>query len=174
MTNAWRVVMHPSCERNWNVLSPITLLVAEFLMKTSLFWTKVYAKSIFLLELMWCEHSESIIHLSLSLTNLFVMHRMLHLSSSSPISSVTLAFGCFFFWSNNQLYCALLVTIVACQILVFWVTHGASIITPPLNNELARNHNDETHPSIGCQFCPFWANATWSHWPWLLTCLQRW
>jgi len=59
----------------------------------------------------------------------------------------------------------LLVTIVAYQTLMFWVTRGTFIITSPLNNELSWNYHNETHLSIGCQFYSFWANAPWPHWP---------
>jgi len=92
----WRVMMHPSCEHDWIVPSPITLLVREFPMKTSPPWIEVYAENIFLLKLICCEHPELIIHLFLLPTDLSVTERTSRLSSSSPISSVTLASGCFF------------------------------------------------------------------------------
>ena len=120
--------MHPSWDRSWIVPSPITLLVAEFLMKTSPFWTKVYEENIFLLELLRCEHPESIIHLSLLLTDMSVTDKMSHCSSSSPISSVILVSGFLLFKPTISSNVHLLVTIVARQIPMPWVTRETFIV----------------------------------------------
>jgi len=125
----WRVMMHPSWERNWIIPSPITLLVAKFLHEYFSPWTEVY-ENIFLSELICCEHSELIIHLSSLSTNLFVTARTSHLSSSTSANSVTLASYYFLLASPIiRSNVPLLVTPVAYQILVFWVTLGTSIIT---------------------------------------------
>ena len=96
----WRVVMHPSWDWNWIVPSPITLLVAEFPMKTSSPWIKVYEEKS--LKLICCEHPKSMTHLSLLPTDLSVTDRMSHGSSSPSTSSVTLTSGCFFFQSQHS------------------------------------------------------------------------
>ena len=126
----WKVVLHPSWQRNWIDPSPITLLIVEFHMKTSPPWTEVYEQNIFLLELICCEHSESIIYLFLLPTDQFVTDRTSHLSSSPSVSSMTLTSCYFFLWvQQSALMCPLLVTPVVHQNFVFWVTCETSIIT---------------------------------------------
>ena len=169
------VLKSPSWDRHWIISSPITLLVVEFHMKTSLTWTEVYEENIFLLELICCEHSESMTHLFLLPTGMSVTDRTSHCSSSSPINSVTLASGCFFFQSQQSTLvspfcdnsCMSNSYILSCP----W---NFNYYSSPLNNEVDRNHHDETHSSTGCQFCPCWTDTPWPPWPWLLTCLHKW
>jgi len=105
----YSVVMHPSWEQNWIVPSPITLLIAEFSMKTSPPWTEVYEENIFLLELICYKHSESIIYLFLLPTELSITDRTSHLFSSPSATSLTLASYCFFLrLQQSALMCPLL------------------------------------------------------------------
>ena len=125
-------------------------LTCSRIMNTSPPWTEVYEENIFLLELICCEHSESMTHLFLLPTDLSLTDRTSHCSSSLSTSSVTLASGRFFFWSQHSdlmcPFCDNSCRSNSCILSYPWNFH---YYTSPLNNELARNHHDETHHQLG-------------------------